>query len=332
MSMFPTSERLKKILNFAKKHRLQDEIARLRRELATRPSPLVYSQLAEIYQELGKAEQALGICEECIEKYPLNENPYLIIGEVRLGRFFSDLIAHDGLQAERQLRRVVKLNQQNVKAHMFLAQLAFAVGAYEESVKSIDSVLALSPGVPDLEAFQAGLAKRKGGEEDEGLTVADRIRQVEHLGSLVNQPDDFPGGRILPQHDAAGQAKLDEKALGQSMREIGRTPGVTNAVVVDREGQTLAGYTDAESIPVDAFTELVTEVVATSEDAARRMDVGKFQWCSLEGDFGGVAISRAKNLSVALMFTPQVKTDRAQSILEDFTSRNLTSPGEVPRA
>jgi tetratricopeptide (TPR) repeat protein len=330
ISLFPTSDRLAKVCTFAKKQRLQTEIRRLRRELVTRPAPIVFSQLAEIYRQLGKNDQALEICQQCLEKFPLNENPYLIIGELRLARFLSELIAHDGIEAEKQLRRVVQINGQNVKAHMLLANLCYVVGAIPETIESLQAVLANSPDNQEIEAFIAEQGSRIEGAGN--APVSDRVREVERTHTLVNQPETFPGGRFTPDAPADQAATLDVEALRRSLSAVGKKVGVKNALIQDRDGEPLADFTHPDSLTRGEFSELVSDLVTTSEDASRRMDVGAFQWCSVEGDFGGVAVTKAKNLAVAMKFDPNVNSERAQSLLEDFTARNLTMPGEVTRA
>jgi tetratricopeptide (TPR) repeat protein len=331
ISLFPTSDRLAKVCTFAKKQRLQNELTRLRKELASRPAPIVYSQLAEIYGDLGKHDQALEICEQCIEKFPLNENPYLIIGGLRLRRFLSDLIAHDGLEAERHLKRVLKLNPANVKAHMLLGHLAYVVGGLSDAVERLKEVMAISPGSSEIEEFLEELQSRLSSEEHEELSLSDRIRDVEQLRTFANAPESFPGDRFGGT-SGGGSAELDFEQLRQSLSEFGARPGVTNALIMKRCGEPVACHAEPETLSTEAFTELVTDILGISEDAARRMDVGTFQWGSVEGSFGGVAVTSARDLSVAMMYDPKVKSDRAQSMLEDFTARNLTRPGEVSRA
>ena len=53
LELFPNSERLASVRLFAKKKRLTGQIRKLREDLARRPSPVAYTQLAEIYRELG---------------------------------------------------------------------------------------------------------------------------------------------------------------------------------------------------------------------------------------------------------------------------------------
>lgn len=350
LKRFPTSERLAAVRTFAKKQRLTSEITSLKREMSEHPTPAVYSRLAEIYRELGNFEQALSICEQCVERFPLNENPYLIIGEIRLTRFLQDQIAFDGLTAEKQLRRVVKLNAQNMKAHLLLAWLYHCVGALEETKAHVRSAIGLTPENPELEKFLRDLETRPQAFEnalepvesedeeedwdgvDDDPSIADLIRAVEARGTFRNRPEACPASRLLPASIGGPVARLDVENLKRNLRDVGHRPGVSNALILDRDGEILADCSQTDGLTRKQFSELVAEIQKTSEDASRRMDVGTFHWCTVEGAFGGIAINRVKNISVGMKFDTSLRPDRAQSLLDEFAARNLTAPPEVAHA
>lgn len=346
---FPTSERLLAVSTFAKKQRLTAEITSLKREMGERPTPAVYSRLADIYRELGNFEQALSICEQCVERFPLNENPYLIIGEIRLTRFLQDQIAFDGLTAEKQLRRVVKLNDQNMKAHLLLAWLYHCIGAAEETKAHVQSALRLTPENPELEKFLRELETRPqafenalepvASEEDEDWdpldddpSIEDLVRAVETRGGFRNRPETCPASRLLPSSIGGPTARLDVEGLKRNLRDVGHRPGVSNALILDRDGEILADCSQTDGLTRKQFSDLVAEILKTSEDASRRMDVGTFHWCTVEGAFGGIAINRVKSISVGMKFDTSLRPDRAQTLLDEFAARNLTAPAEVTRA
>lgn len=353
MRRFPTSERLNAVRTFAKKERLKSEIQKLRRDLSERPTPAVYSRLAEIYRELGNLDQALGICEQCVERFPLNENPYLIIGEIRLARFFQDLVAFDGLEAERQLRRVVKLNGQNLKAHLLLAQIYFAVGATDAMKTHLDLAITLSPDNRELpkfakdfelkaEQFAVHSERPRTAAEveeddldddfDDPVSVEDQVRAVESRGSFRFRPETFPAWRLLDGGAGAVLARLDVEKLKQNIREISDRSGVANAVILDRDGESLADAAETEGLTRRQFAELVMEVQKTAEDVSRRMDVGTFHWCTVEGAFGGISIARVKGISLGVKYGATVRADRAHEVLEEFAARNFTARTEAAGA
>ncbi len=341
LAMFPTSERLSAISTFAKKQRLQAQLTRLRRDIAERPNPTVYTQLASIYRELGNFDKALEICEQCLERFPLNENPYLIIGEVRLARFFQDLIAHDGLEAMKQLRRVSKLNSQNVKAPLLLARLYWAVGALNPMMEELRKVLALAPNHREISRFLREVEANPPDrprlldpeDEDIGeLPVSELIREVEARGSLANPLEQFPlRDETAPPAVPRGGTHIDEERLRRALVELGKRPEVRNAVIVDRDGEPFAEYADMESLTRKQFAGLVTEVMRTAEETTRRMDMGSFYWCTVEGDFGGISLSRIRTAALAIKYD-SLKPREAHGLLEEFAARNLSPVQEVAGA
>jgi len=336
LERFPASERLAAVCKFAKKQALKSEIARLRRRMAEKPTPSVYSELAEIHRELGNFDVALRICDECIERFPLNENPYLITGEIRLSRFRQDLIHHDGIEAMNQLERVVKLNPQNLKAHLLLAQLYYLVGALGPLGDRLADVIALAPEGRAFEEFRDEIAAGEFArgpvpDEDEepgeagDYTIEDMIRSVEASHEFRNPPERFPDSRYVDRMVDHTSARLDVVSLRSNLNEIGADPNVLNSLILDRDGEMLADCSDPDSLTRAEFSELVNEIRTNAEDASRRMDVGNFRWCTVEGPFGGITISKVKNICIGVKYGPEMKPERAQRMLEEFASRNFTA-------
>ena len=328
---FPTSERLSSVCTFARKEKMQHEIRRLRDQIEAKPTPAAYTRLAEIYRSLSSHEAALLTCEECLERYPLNENPYLIIGEIHLERFLRDLTASDGLRAEEQLRRVTRLNGQNLRAMLLLARLYHAVGAVEELLKTLDLIRDLNADLPELKLIADGLGS--GPAAEESLSASERIRRIEITGEFPKLPLEFPDmgiNRMLGGPDPA--VRLNVEGLRSHLVDIADVPGVRNSIILDRDGEPLADIGDEEGLTRKQFADMVAEILGTAEDAARRMDMGSFRWCTLDGPFGGVAISKVNTISLGTMFTTPLRSDHARRLLEDFASRNFTASREVADA
>jgi hypothetical protein len=68
LSLFPTSEELRKLRKFAKKTQLNQQIKELRARLNKGPNPQLYKDLADLYLELGDFGAVHGIAEECGRK------------------------------------------------------------------------------------------------------------------------------------------------------------------------------------------------------------------------------------------------------------------------
>jgi predicted regulator of Ras-like GTPase activity (Roadblock/LC7/MglB family) len=175
-------------------------------------------------------------------------------------------------------------------------------------------------------------------EEDEDwfdeseATVDDLIRRVEQLGEFRDRPEDCPAFRLLPQTAGTAAARLDMENLKQNLREIGGRSGVDNAVILDRDGEPLADCSETDSLTRKQFSELVQEILKTSEDTSRRMDVGTFHWCTVEGAFGGITIAKVKSVSIGMKYDGQIRPERAHVMLQEFAARNFTAQPEVASA
>ena len=169
-------------------------------------------------------------------------------------------------------------------------------------------------------------------DDEEGLTVDELIRGTEVSRTFCNAPELFPRDKLITATGPAAQAYLDVEGLRSNLGRIGTGEGIQNAVILDRDGELLADLSDPESLTRKQFSELTSEIVATAEDSSRRMDVGSFQWCTIEGNFGGITINRVKSISLGMKYDHTVKPERAHRMLEGFASRNLTADPEVSRA
>jgi tetratricopeptide (TPR) repeat protein len=330
LAVFPNSERLAAVRLFAKKKRLTGQIRRLRDDLQRRPSPVAFTQLAEIYRELGDPEAALELATECSERFPLNESPYLIQGEIRLERFLSDGIAKDAIIAEKALSKVVRLNGHNVKAHLFLAEVYNLVGALPKCRQHLRSVLAIVPGARDVQLFLKNLPSAE--HETPGQKDFEELaRAIEGGYGFAADPFEFPsehpymGNRIRPQSSLS----IDLESLKEEVVRLGTKPGVRNSIILDRDGEFLADFTDANSLSRRQFCQLVNSINNTADEASRRMDTGALVRAEIEGPFGSMTVTRVRTLTIAILYDDPLRPDRVWELLQDFIARNLTNRKEV---
>ncbi|MCZ6662442.1 MAG: roadblock/LC7 domain-containing protein [Actinobacteria bacterium] len=327
---FPRSSRLNAACTFATKHGMQSRIARLRKEMEDVPNPSVFSEMAEIYRDLGDDDKVIEICEQCIERFPLNEKPYMISGAVRLDRFIEDMAAHEGFEAEMQLRRVVKLNAENVEAHLLLGKLYFIVGAHDTMEHHVREVIHLAPRTPGLEEFLNDIPTRvtdDGDQDNVDIPIRERIRSVEFQSEFPFPPHAFPA--TSGTADLPGTARLDMENMEESLAEIGQSQGVMQVLILDRNGLPLTDAVGADTLTGGAFADLMTDILQTAQTASRKMDVGRFSNCTIEGPFGGIFIGAVKNIRIGLKYDLTVRTERALELMEDFTAGSFTTLGEV---
>jgi Flp pilus assembly protein TadD/predicted regulator of Ras-like GTPase activity (Roadblock/LC7/MglB family) len=332
LDRFPDSERLAHVRLFARKGRLTGEIRRLRTVLARRPNPATYSQLARIYRELGSDDDALSIATECAERFPHDEASALVQGQIRIERFRRDMIPKDGVIAETALRKVLRLDGNNVKAHLLLGEICWLVGMQEECRRHLRQVLAITPAEHDVQEFLRAMD----GTSDAGPaqeSFEQFAEKVEDDGAFANDPARFPG---VPTPDAGGRARpaarIDGERVGAEMTALGEHEGVGNAVLLGRDGLVIADLAREGGLSRPRFAELVAGIRAVADDASRRMDMGVLVRAEIESPGGSITVTRVSGLTLALMYADPLRSERAWELLEDFVAVNLASSREAAHA
>lgn len=322
---FPDSERLAQVRLFSKRGRLTSQIRRLRDDVLRRPTPVVYTQLAGIYRELGSHDEALQTAQECADKFPLNENPYLIQGEIRLERFLLDLIARDAILAEQALRRVTRINGHNVKAHLLLAELYWLTGAVSSCRRHLRSVLTITPTARDVQDFMRQLGQSDAQQPETEEEFEELAKRTEELGVFVNAGAGFPGLRGPAPGETRSRTRVDVESLKGEIAALGGTEGVRSTILLDRDGEILADCTDSTGLTRKQFGELVTSVSTTADDASRRMDTGALVRVEIETPAGSIMVARVRSLTIGILFTEPLRSDRLWEILQDSVARNMSA-------
>lgn len=344
MALFPNSVRLESIQTFAQRTLLKARIEELQKEKSARPSPSVFNKLADVYLEVGDYDQAIRICSSCVRHFPMNEHPYFVLGEIRLRRFFANRIYLDGLDAEHQLLKVLSLNKSNKSARLLLAHLYFSVGAIREMREQLELVLSLAPRHKDVRDLLESKSYRfpdpdqddeesedePKGDWDEVFSVHELIRRAESAGRFVNAPQDFAPGEIPDLAAGAVDTPVpSDIRLDSLLESIVTEPGIRAATFVDRRGKAVASRVDEEKPGSPEFPDLAAEILRTAEEAGRRMDLGAFHWCTVEGPFGGISIAKVRDVHLAAGYEAPMKTGRAHELLEDLAARAYAPVTEV---
>ena len=333
LAVFPTSERLTAISTFLRKDNLKAEITHLKKQTGENPSPAVFIRLAQCYQELGDHERTLAICNECSSRYPLNEHPYLVAGEMHTQRFFQHLSGNDGIEGEALLRRALRLNGQNLDARLLLAQIYYSIGALDYLDQELAEIRRLSADFEDLMVFRSANREPAEAEAEESSTpspsMVERIRLIESRGEFVNPPWEFPSSALTtPAGIIRTGAQVDEKRVSQNVVDLANHDGVTGVAAIGPDGTTLAAAEDSTASAIDDFPVLVAEILSTACDATRRMEFGELDWCMLEGEFGGIAINHLKEISLAAAFKRPLKSGSARRLVGEFAARSCSADGE----
>ncbi len=321
LRLFPDADRLAHVRSFVKRKTLAGSIRRLRGELGRRPSPVAYVHLAEIYRELGSEDEALETATQCAERFPLNEAPYLIEGEIRLERFLRDRIAKDGELAEAALRRATRINAHSIKGALLLAELYHLVGAVGACREQLGVVLAANPAAPGVQEFLDGL-DAAGGDAPEP-DFYDLVRAVESEGEFARDPAAFPAAiGAGPRRPA--RRRVDVDGVADAVVRLGIEDGMRNSVVLDADGVVIAQQGTPLGLAPDAFAELVRRLRAIADDASRRMDTGALVRAEIDGPSGSVTVMRLRSLTVGALYSEPLRADRVWEMLQDCSAPHVT--------
>jgi tetratricopeptide (TPR) repeat protein len=332
LELFPAADRLAHVRLFVKKSQLSGEIRKLRDDIQRRPTPFAFAQLAQIYRDLGSQDEALAIAQQCSERFPLNETAYLTQGEIRLERFRRDQVAKDAVIAESALRQVIRLNAHNATAHLRIAEVYHLVGHRSECARHLRQVLALTPSAAGVADFLAGPGLANESSDSE-TSFEEAANDVQSNGSFAAAPDTFPSSRA---GDApAGRAEtvsVDAESLREAMAAFDEHEGLRNAVLIDRDGATVADYARPGGLPKPQFVQLVVGIRDAADDASRRMDTGSLIRADVEGAGNSLVLTRVRGMTMALNYADPMRADGAWQIVQDFTARQLAAGREESRA
>ena len=323
---FPTSERLHALRRLIQKESLRERVKSLRQSLRRRPDPYLYARLADVFRQLGELSKAESIAEECKTRFPCDENPYLVIGEIRSGRFKKELMARDGRLAIENLERAVSLNPDNLKGRMQLAELYAALGA---NSRALPHLLHLAEATPDDERIRGLIAEVGSRPVEEGelnalLRSAERKRRTPYP---FHGADSQPGGAEA----AAGGPPVEPAAIRRSAAALYGIRDLKGLYVAcDATGP--VEVKEDPSLAVNAFSRSAAKILKAAEASSRKMDMGGFSQGFLEGSFGRIVLRRTQGLEVALLLESSAPVDVATREVDTFFDRIFGSNRIAERA
>jgi tetratricopeptide (TPR) repeat protein len=332
LELYPESDRLVHVRAYAKKGRLSGQIRGLKDDVARRPTPLAYAQLAQLYRELGGHDEALAIAAECSARFPLNEAGYVVQGEIRAERFRRDLVARDAVIAEEALTKVVRLNPQNAAARLLLAELHWLVGDAAGCREHLGQALAISPTAADAAKFLADLEEPHAAAGASAAPFDSLAQVVEENRAFAGDPSRFPASTERASKSASSRSRFDAEGVKRAMEALGEREGVKNAVLLDKDGASVAEFAREGGLAPAGFIELVTGVRDVADDASRRMDTGALVRVEIEGPGGNVAVALSRGFTVAILYAAPLRVERALEFLQDLVARTPASAHGEARA
>ena len=323
LDLFPLSDRVQSVFKFIRKQQLQQKIREIKNKIQSNPSAAAYGQLAIIYKDMGDTHKAVDVCKDLEEKFPLSENSYMIIGEIRDQRFAEDRLAVDGQRAMENLEHALEINPHNYKALLMLAEVYIRIGAFNLAIERLEGIMTFAPTddrVRSLADEARELVNPEADESEESLEflfvdVENRkaflydVREVEEgLGRLIepaiaDAPDTVPSGEKL-------RKRLDR---------LEKLPGFMGAIAVDRDGRELAGKVPFH-VNKETFDNVAVKILKAARNAALRMDVGDFMHGDIRGSFGQLLLQYGDGVVLAVMADQKTRPELVQQHVKSILS------------
>lgn len=265
--------------------------------------PEAFEQLIALYRETGMVAEMVQLTARYVAEHPDREQPHLLRGEQALEDFFADLRARDGRLAVDHLLKAGALHPDSLKPRMLLAEVYFAIGADRALLGQASAIERLAGDDEVVRPVVAALREAAAPAATESVDAL--LAKVEVGGALQRDPSTWSSRK---RRGVATEADGDR--IRRNLERLVRTDGASEAVVVDRGGETVVAVDErslgapeaADKPSADDPSGLagVARVVArTIKVQARELEMGSFRRFVVEGPFGVMVVGDAAGGVVA---------------------------------
>jgi Tfp pilus assembly protein PilF/predicted regulator of Ras-like GTPase activity (Roadblock/LC7/MglB family) len=306
---FPRSKNVLDLYVTLAKNKWRPEIERLKKLINQGSNSSALVQLAEIYKELGEEEEALSLCVKAIETNDKDDIPNLIVGQIRLARFYKDLFEKDGILAREHLERSVEINPQNYKSLISLAKFYIQIGALTKAEQKLRNVLKFAPEdetIKNLLSLCSQLDKPSIEDVEILLTTVEQDRSLFH--SL--------DGERKPKREIVLSPDIFQNAL-DSLHNVS---DILCLLVCDEEGTLIAHYAQ-DSVDFNIYYEVSSCIYQNVQNSTRHMDIGKFQRSEIAGAFGCIQMLAADNILYTAFGTSESRSKSVYRELQNFVAK-----------
>lgn len=304
---YPESEKLSSLYSLIMREKRQPEMEALKKIIRDRPTPAAFAQLAEIYKDLEEEDTALKYCREAMEKFPNDDNPYLIMGELRLSRFYLDFLIKDGQMAIKNFEKACELNNKNYKSLLNLASIYLQIGAITKARQKLKNILLFAPeddNIKEMLRICSEIEKPAHEDIDYLLQLAEEKRDLyyyldkkKRIAEYIPQPENFN----VPL------------AAFKNIEEI------QCILICDADGNLIAHHT-RENVDLNTHYEVASLICQTVHESSRQMDIGRFQKCYIEGPVGCMSIIASARVIYIAFAAPNVKGEQLDKHLQKLIS------------
>lgn len=311
IEQFPDADDVFELYFRLRKTEVQKEIETLTQVIQTRPTPVAYAQLAEIYKDLREEETALKYCRQAIQKFPQDDSPYLIIGQLRLRRFYKDYIAKDGHLALENLEKASQINSRNYKSLLSMAKLYLQIGALTKARQKLKNILLFAPedgDVKNLIELSTKIPKPAHEDVDILLQIVEQERKLYHYLDTTQQ-------------ESVSSPPVEEivQALESCQNILEKNAGILCLLICDKDGNLISHYA-REGADFNTYYEVASSIFQNVQDSSRQMDFGRFQRGQIEGPFGNICLIGTKGIAFTSFCTPAVKPEQNFKYLQKLVN------------
>ncbi len=317
IDQFPEADEVFEIYSKLRRQQSQDEIESLKRNLKQRPTPAVFSQLAEIYKDLREDETAMKYCRQSIELFPNDDRCYCILGELRLRRFYSDLLAKDAQIAITNLEKAYEINTRNYRSLLSLSKFYLQIGMVQKARQRLKNILLFAPedeNVKKLLDVSSNVPKPPHEDMDVLLHQIEAQRRLHYNLDRENVP-----GVPTP---------VNHEIFQEALENLKGAEGLLSLLVCDEDGNLIARYAK-ENIDVYTYYEVSVSIYQTVQDSSRQMDLGRFQKAEIEGPFGNIHIMAADGVIYMAIGETLVKNETLRKYLQHLTKTISVNTGKI---
>lgn len=242
------------------------DMRRWSEEVARDPGSPAFVPLADAYRRQGRREAALRVCLRGLERNPDHVEAHGLLARLHLE-------AGDRSSAADEWGVVLRLAPDSFEANRGLGFYRLERGELDEARRHLERAARARPDDPTVRDALAVVEKRsRAGKATRGDAAADRGTAAIREAAAAEAP---------PPEEAAKRRRRDPTRVFDELR--GQTP-FRGAVLVDRNGLTLAGAL-GEGVPsAETIGALLGDAIEEAARAADVLDLGGWQGLSLEAD------------------------------------------------
>jgi len=309
--LFPDSQELQKLRDFAWRGVNRARVDDLRSKLNKAANSKLYRDLASAYLETGDQGALHATCEEWSVRFPSDPGPSLLLGQARLAGYYRDFSAREGLEAVQHLERAIGLDPRERKARLLLAEVFYRIGAIQRSKALLDAITS-----PQDDADLQNLRRQVAAARPLGNDIEALFRAAEEGGLLPNAP---PTASLPPLRTEDGIGSIRDALAG-----IAEMPGVRKATYIKGTRALVKGdIKDGK----DAFLRTIRVVAKAGHRFSRRLDIGSFKKGVLQGPFGVICICCYGEVLAAVQCDAKAQVDRILAELQEVVASSLYAMG-----